>query len=71
MKSKRATDAHNELLMTSLRTVHGVPAEAVEGQKEKLQPYIDCSWLVYQDGFYRPTTEGLLHADGMAASLFI
>ena len=40
-------------------------------QKEKLQPYLDCSWLVLQDGLYRPTTEGLLHADGMAATLFI
>ena len=65
-------DAHNELLMTALRTVRGLPVAAVsEGQKEKLQPYLDCSWLVLQDGFYRPTTEGLLHADGMAASLFV
>lgn len=65
-------DAYNELLMTALRTVRGLPAAAVpEGEKKKLQPYLDCSWLVLQDGFYRPTTEGLLHADGMAASLFI
>ena len=65
-------DAYNETLMTSLRTVRGLPAALVpEGQKEKLQPYLDCSWLVLQDGFYRPTTEGLLHADGMAAALFI
>ena len=65
-------DAYNELLMTSLRTVRGLPAEVVaKGQKEKLQPYLDCSWLVFQDGFYRPTTEGLLHADGMAAALFV
>ena len=65
-------DAYNELLMTALRTVRGLPAAAVpEGEKKKLQPYLDCSWLVLQDGFYRPTTEGLLHADGMAASLFV
>ena len=65
-------DAYNELLMTALRTVRGLPVAVVpEGQKEKLQPYLDCSWLVLQDGFYRPTTEGLLHADGMAASLFV
>ena len=67
-----ATDAYNELLMTALRTVRGLPVSAVpEEEKKKLQPYLDCSWLVLQDGFYRPTTEGLLHADGMAASLFV
>ncbi len=66
------TDAYNELLMTALRTVRGLPVSAVpEEEKKKLQPYLDCSWLVLQDGFYRPTTEGLLHADGMAASLFV
>ena len=65
-------DAYNELLMTALRTVRGLPVSAVpEEEKKKLQPYLDCSWLVLQDGFYRPTTEGLLHADGMAASLFV
>ena len=65
-------DAYNELLMTALRTVRGLPVSAVpEKEKKKLQPYLDCSWLVLQDGFYRPTAEGLLHADGMAASLFI
>ena len=67
-----ATDAYNELLMTALRTVRGLPVSAVpEEEKKKLQPYLDCSWLVLQDGFYRPTPEGLLHADGMAASLFV
>ena len=65
-------DAYNELLMTSLRTVRGLPAAAVqEGQKNQLQSFVDCNWLVYRDGFYRPTTEGLLHADGMAAALFV
>ena len=67
-----ATDAYNELLMTALRTVRGLPVSAVpEEEKKKLQPYLDCSWLVLQDGFYRPTPEGLFHADGMAASLFV
>ena len=65
-------DAYNELMMTALRTVRGLPVDSVpEGRKAQLQPYLDCSWLVCRDGFYRPTTEGLLHADGMAASLFI
>ena len=67
-------DAYNELLMTSLRTVRGLPLAAVpEGQKERLlrlvQPYIACGWLTLSD-YLSPTAEGLLHADGMAAALF-
>lgn len=69
-------DAYNELLMTSLRTVKGLPLSAVpEGYKERLhhgmQPYIDCGWIVMKDNHYSPTAEGMLHADGMAAALFI
>lgn len=69
-------DAYNEMLMTALRTVRGLPLAAVpEGQKERLhrmmQPYIDCGWIERSDRFYRPTPEGLLHADGMAAALFV
>ena len=75
-------DAYNELLMTSLRTVRGLDLSLVpEGQKERLhrqmQPYIDCGWIELStfrfplSTFYRPTPEGLLHADGMAAALFI
>lgn len=71
-----AADVYNELLMTALRTVRGLPVQAVpEGQKERLhrgmQPYIDCGWIEFADGLYRPTAEGLLHADGMAAALFV
>ena len=67
-------DAYNELLMTSLRTVRGLDLALVpEGQKERLhrlvQPYIACGWLTVSD-YLTPTTEGLLHADGMAAALF-
>ena len=68
-------DAYNELLMTSLRTTRGLPLASVpEGQRERLhlamQPYIDCGWVVLKDNHYAPTAEGLLHADGMAVSLF-
>lgn len=70
------TDAYNELLMTSLRTTRGLPLTAVpKGQKERLhrlmQPYINCGWIVLNNGHYSPTEEGLLHADGIAADLFI
>lgn len=69
-------DAYNELLMTSLRTVRGLPLSLVpEGQQERLhrgmQPYVDCGWIVRREGAYCPTAEGLLHADGMAAALFV
>lgn len=69
-------DAFNELLMTSLRTVRGLPKEMVaDGQKEKLhcgmQPFVKCGWIADVDGYYRPTAEGLLHADGIAAALFV
>ena len=66
------SDAYNELLMTALRTVRGLPVAELKGVTiRRLQPYLGCHWLVCRDGFYRPTVEGLLHADGMAASLFV
>ena len=69
-------DAYNELLMTALRTTDGLALGAVpEGHKERLhramQPYVDCGWIVFSAGRYVPTAEGLLHADGIAAALFI
>ena len=69
-------EAFNELLMISLRTVRGLPLDAVpEENRERLhrgmQPYVDCGWIVLKDNCYVPTSEGLLHADGMAAALFL
>lgn len=69
-------DAFNELLMTSLRTTRGLSLAMVpEWQKERLhrmmQPYVDCGWIALENNFFRPTAEGLLHADGIAADLFL
>ncbi len=69
-------DAYNEILMTALRTTRGLRLAAVPGgQKERLhrlmQPYIDCGWIILKDNHYSPTEEGLLHADGIAAALFV
>lgn len=69
-------DAYNELLMTALRTTAGLPMAAVhDAQRESLrhsmQPYIDCGWIIIRDNHYIPTEEGLLHTDGLAASLFV
>ena len=75
-------DAYNELLMTSLRTVAGLQEERVPEQYRKslqirMRPYMDCGWVRFvADGrthfaSYVPTTDGLLHADGIAADLFV
>lgn len=73
-------DAYNELLMTALRTTRGVSlAQVPEQYKERLhremQPYVDSGWIVVRSEVggwsYEPTPEGLLHADGIAAALFV
>lgn len=71
-----AADAYNELLMTAMRTTDGLAvADVPDEQRERLhlmmQPYVDCGWIVFSDKCYQPTVEGLLHADGIAASLFV
>ena len=62
-------DAYNETLMTALRTTAGLPTGMIV--MEKMRPFIDRGWIVVADSRYRPTAEGLLHADGMAAELFV
>ena len=73
-------DAHNELLMTALRTTRGLPLSAVKEEHRPhlisaMQRYIACGWIAAEsDGnqqFFLPTPEGLLHADGIAAELFV
>ena len=69
-------DAIDEMLMTSLRTTAGlsllqVPERYKKTLHQGMQRYVDCGWLTLEDGFYRPTTEGLLHADGMALGLLV
>lgn len=73
-------DAHNELLMTALRTTRGLPLSAVKEEHRPhllsaIQRYIACGWIAAEsDGnqqFFRPTPEGLLHADGIAAEMFV
>lgn len=68
-------DAFNELLMTSLRTIRGLSLALVPDAYKKrlhrlMQPYVDCGWIVSSGECYCPTSEGLLHADGIAADLF-
>ena len=76
METLTDADAFNELLMTALRTTDGlavlsVPEEQRERLHQMMQPYVDCGWIIPTDNRYVPTAEGLLHADGMAAALFV
>lgn len=69
-------DAYNELLMLRLRTVEGINEKAIpsqfrDGFLRKVEPMVDRGWLVYDEGCYCATYEGLLHADGMASALFV
>ena len=61
-----------------------VPEQHKEKLHRQMQPYIDCGWIKLSTSpsqlstlnsqlstFYRPTPDGLLHADGIAAALFI
>ena len=69
-------DAYNEYVMTSLRTVNGIDKSMVfEPFKSRLERdvrrFVDNGLLIETPTHYRPTPQGLLHADGMASELFI
>ena len=69
-------DAHNEYLMTALRTVEGIAKDKVMQPfaarlAKEVQKFVDAGWVEETPTHYRPTADGLLHADGMAAELFI
>ncbi len=69
-------DHVNEYVMTSLRTVEGmakakIPSEYANVIGKKIQPFVNEGLIVDTNEAYKPTKEGLLHADGIAASLFV
>lgn len=69
-------DAYNELLMLRLRTVEGincdkVPTAFVRQFDEEMKTMMARGWIVQEGACFRPTREGLLHADGMASELFV
>jgi hypothetical protein len=39
--------------------------------EKDISRYVDAGWVEDTPTHYRPTAEGLLHADGMAAELFV
>ena len=68
-------DAHNEYLMTSLRTVEGIEKRCVlppfaHALEQKIKKFVDNGLLTETATHYRPTVDGLLHADGIASDLF-
>lgn len=72
-------DAFNEYIMTTLRTNAGVEKTIIRDEFPRLyeylhshiQPYVKSGLIVETSESYRPTMSGLLHADGIAAELFL
>jgi len=68
------TDAYNELVMTSLRTVEGIAKERVEPPfldhlSHAIARFVVAGLILETPTHFRPTPAGLLQADGMAADL--
>ena len=69
-------DECNEWLMTSLRTTAGIDLDHLPQQYRnqvwhKALRYVESGWLVHTGTRLIPSDEGLLHADGIAADLFV
>ena len=68
-------DAYNEYIMTSLRTVNGIDKSLVSKSRrdylsKKIQPFVNKGFIVETNTHFRPSSQGLLQADGIAVSLF-
>lgn len=69
-------DAHNEYVMTALRTSIGIEKSRINPdflpQLEKgTKKYVSAGLIIETETSFLPTEEGLLHADGIAADLFV
>lgn len=69
-------DAYNEYLMTALRTVEGIDKSLVAPPfanrlQHDMQRFVAAGLILDTPTHYRPTPEGLLHADGIGAELFL
>lgn len=69
-------DAYNEILMLRLRTTKGITADEVPTAfsprfSDGMETMVERGWIEKIGSRYRPTREGLLHADGMASELFV
>lgn len=75
-ESLTAADAYNEYVMTALRTCKGIMKSLVAVEyraflKEKIARFVGSGLIVETPESYVPTQQGLLHADGIAAELFV
>ncbi len=73
-----AADQFNELLLTGLRTIYGVPLERLaelcplNGSFEtKVQEFQSHGWMIQKDRHIYLTKQGRLRADYIAAELFV
>ncbi len=69
-------DAFNEMVMTALRTPKGIIKALVREPyrshlRQTIAPFIETGMIAESDTAYQPTAEGLMHADGIAAALFV
>ena len=68
-------EAHNEYIMTALRTVEGINKALValpfaSRLEHNIKRFVAAGLILDTPTHYQPTAEGLLHADGIAAELF-
>ena len=68
-------DAFNEYVMTALRTVDGIDKSMIQSEyrdylSKSIVPFLRRGLVVETENAYRPTAEGLILADGIAAELF-
>ncbi|MDY5969265.1 MAG: radical SAM family heme chaperone HemW [Bacteroidales bacterium] len=71
-----AEDACNEVVMLGLRTVAGIckgdiPPPFLPIIQKKLRPFILNRLVIDSATHFRPTPDGLLHADGIAADIML
>lgn len=69
-------DACNEYIMTALRTIEGIdmsmiPDKYLDNVIRQSRDFVKAGLLIDDNEWLRPTKSGLLHADGMAAQMFI
>ena len=67
-------DAYNETVMLGLRTMEGIAKERIAARwmphlRQSLQPYMENGLVEETPTHFRPTHEGLLHADGIATNI--
>ncbi|MBQ4376410.1 MAG: radical SAM family heme chaperone HemW, partial [Bacteroidales bacterium] len=68
-------DIHNEYVMTALRTSVGIDKRMLGTYSEyvarRIKRFVSAGLIVESATHYKPTQQGLLQADGIAADLFV